>query len=65
MPKILQGISLCSANLTLSDISQETLAKRMSYDLRKLSMWLRANKISLNIERTELTVFRRQNTKLF
>ena len=51
-------------NITLSDSSQETLAKRMNYDLRKLSMWLRANKLSLNIEKTELVVFRRQNTKL-
>ena len=51
-------------NITLSDSSQETLAKRMNYDLRKLSMWLRANKLSLNIEKVELAVFRRQNTKL-
>ena len=51
-------------NVTLSDRSQETSAKRMNYDLRKLSMWLRANKLSLNIEKTGLAVFRRQNTKL-
>ena len=51
-------------NVTLSDRSQEILAKRMNHDLRKLSMWLRANKLSLNIEKTELVVFRRQNTKL-
>ena len=51
-------------SVTLSDRSQETLAKRVNYDLRKLSMWLRANKFSLNIEKTELVVFRRQNTKL-
>ena len=43
---------------------QETLAKRMNYDLRKLSMWLRANKLSLNTEKTELVVFRRQKAKL-
>ena len=36
----------------------------MNYDLRKLSMWLRANKLSLNIEKTKLVVFQRQNTKL-
>ena len=41
-----------------------TLAKRMNYDLRKLSMWLTANKLSQNIEKTELVVFQRQNTKL-
>ena len=51
-------------NITLSYSSQEALAKRMNYDLRKLSMWLRANKLSLNIEKTGLAVFRRQNTKL-
>ena len=50
-------------NITLSDSSQETLAKRMNYDMRKLSMWLRAHKLSLNIEK-ELVVFQRQNTKL-
>ena len=27
-------------------------------------MWLRANKLSLNIEKTELVEFQRQNTKL-
>ena len=27
-------------------------------------MWLRANKLSLNVEKTELIVFQRQNTKL-
>ena len=36
----------------------------MNYDLRKLSVWLRANKPSLDIEKTELIVFQRQNTKL-
>ena len=51
-------------NVTLSDNLQETLGKRMSYDLRKLSMWLRANKLPLNIEKTELVVFWRQNAKL-
>ena len=51
-------------NITLSDSSLETLAKRMNYDLRKLSLWLRANKLSLYVEKAELVVFRRQNAKL-
>ena len=51
-------------NITLSDSSQETLEKRMNYHLRKLSMWLKANKLSLNIEKSELVLFQRQNTKL-
>ena len=39
-------------NVTLSDHLQETLlAKRMNHDLRKLSMWLRENKLSLYIAR--------------
>ena len=50
--------------MTLSDSLQETVAKRINYDLRKLSLWLRANKLSLrNVEKKQL-VFRRQNTKL-
>ena len=39
-------------SLTLSDRSQETLAKRINHDLRKLSVWLRANKLSLNIKKS-------------
>ena len=37
---------------------------RINYDLRKLSMSLRANKLSLNVEKKELIVSQRQNTKL-
>ena len=51
-------------NITLSGSSQETLADRMNYDLGKHSMWLRANKLSLNVEKTEIVLFQRQNTKL-
>ena len=43
-------------NITLSDSLHETLAKRINYDVRKLSMWIRANKLSLNVEKTELVV---------
>ena len=38
-------------NITLSGSWQETLANTMNYDLRKLSMWLRANKLFLNVEK--------------
>ena len=38
-------------NITIPDSSQETVAKRANYDLRKLSMWLRTNKLSLNVEK--------------
>ena len=40
-------------NITLPDSSQEKLAKRISYDLIKLSMWLRANKLSLNVQKKQ------------
>ena len=53
-----------NTNITLSDSSPKTLTQRMNYDLRKLSMWLRANKLSLHTEKAKLVVFRRQNTKL-
>ena len=51
-------------NITLSDSSQETLAKRMNHNLRKLSMCLRPNELYLNVEKTEFVLFQRQNTKL-
>ena len=35
----------------------------MNYDLRKLSIWLRVNKLSLHVGKRELVVFRRQNTE--
>ena len=38
------------------DSLQETLAKRMNDDLRKLSTWLRANKFSLNVKKTTTCV---------
>ena len=36
------------------------LAKRMNHALRKLSVWLRANKISLNVEKTSFLCFEDQ-----
>ena len=50
--------------ITLSDSLQQILANRMSCNLRKLSMWLRANKLPRNVEKTELFVLRRINSKL-
>ena len=40
-----------------SHISLETLAKRMNFDLKYLSQWLKANKLSLNVMKTELIIF--------
>ena len=39
-------------------------AKKMNEDLKNLSQWLRANKLSLNVKKTELMIFHPKNTKL-
>ena len=35
----------------------------MNYHPRKLSIWLRVNKLSLHVGQRELVMFRRQNTE--
>ena len=40
-----------------SDSSQETLEKEMILDPKKLSMWMRANEPSLNVEKQNLLYF--------
>ena len=36
----------------------------MNQDLKNLSRWLKANKLSLNVKKTELIIFHPKNTKL-
>ena len=36
----------------------------MNEDLKNLMQWLKANKLSLNIKKTELIIFHHKNTKL-
>ena len=36
----------------------------MNQDLKNLSQWLKANKLSLNVKKTELIIFNPGNTKL-
>ena len=38
--------------------SLEILAKKLNQDLKSLSKWLKANKLSLNVKKTELIIFR-------
>ena len=50
-------------NMLQSHSSLETLVKRMSLDLKSLSQWLRANKLSLNVTKTELIIFHSSSKK--
>ena len=50
-------------NMLLSHSSLETLAKRMNSDLKNLSQWLKANKLSLNVTKTELIIFHSSSKK--
>ena len=44
--------------IMLSNISLEVLGKQMNKNLLNLSYWLRANKLCLNMQKTELIIFR-------
>ena len=44
--------------LITSNKSAKTLTRKLNLDLKILSKWLRANKISLNAKKTELIIFR-------
>ena len=43
--------------MLLSHSSLETLLKRMNFYLKNLSQWLKANKLSLIVTKTELIIF--------
>ena len=51
-------------NIMQSNISLEVLAKQMNKDLLNLSCWLRANKLCLNIQKTELIIFHPTSLKI-
>ena len=48
-------------NLLVVNDSLKKLQKQINFDLKFLSKWLKANKISLNASKTELLVFRHPN----
>ncbi len=50
-------------NFLLIGDSIKTIQKQMNADLRELYRWLLANRISLNVSKTELIVFKRPQTK--
>ena len=47
-----------------SDNSLKNVAKRMKLDLKNLSQWLKANKLSLNFSKTELIIFYSSSKKI-
>ena len=47
-----------------SNPSLERLSKQVNKDLSNLSNWLRANKLSLNVKKTELAIFRPRKLKI-
>ena len=53
-----------NTNILLSDESLELLAKKMNQNLKNLSQWLKANKLSLNVKKTDLIIFYPKNTIL-
>ena len=51
-------------NLLLNNSSLKKLKKQLNIDLSQLSAWLKANKISLNVSKTEILIFRHPNKPL-
>ena len=48
-------------NLLYSSFSLKSINKCINHDLKLIVHWLRANKISLNVNKTEIILFRRKN----
>ena len=46
------------------DNSLKNVAKRVNFDLKNLSQWLKANKLSLNFTKTELIIFHSGSKKI-
>ena len=51
-------------NLFCTNKSVKNLNELVDRDMKQLSNWLRVNKISLNVEKTELVVFKFQRKEL-
>ena len=53
-----------NANLFHISKSVKNLNKLVNHDMKHLNNWLSANKISLNVEKTELVIFKTPRTVL-
>ena len=51
-------------SIITSSTSLEILPKRIIKDLFNLSNWLKANKLNLNVKKTELVIFRSRKVKI-
>ena len=51
-------------SIITSSTSLEILPKRIIKDLFNLSNWLKANKLNLNVKKTELVIFRSRKLKI-
>ena len=51
-------------NLLCSDTNDKRLKKKMNEDLRLIYIWLCANRLSLNVDKTEFIVFRPPSVKI-
>ena len=67
---IYQAIKFCKvhhfaddANILYLDKSIETFNKLVNIDLKSLVNWLNANKISLNVKKTEMVIFKSKRKK--
>ena len=51
-------------NLVIKNKSAKNLTRDLNKDLKKLTKWLQANRISLNAKKTELLIFRSKLKKI-
>ena len=53
-----------NTNVLYSVKSLKDINRKINFDLKNIVMWLRANKILLNADKTELVLFRSKNRKI-
>ena len=62
MSRVIQHSEIChfadDTNLLYSSNSMSKLSKYINHDLKLIAHWFRINRISLNLEKTEIIVFR-------
>ena len=52
-------------NLFISDMCVKNLFSKMNNELEKVSVWFKANKLSLNVSKTKYSLFHPANKKRF